>query len=88
MIERLVTHTQKDEDGDIIRIGNKNEQWAFTVYQAIYQIKNNKCLYYSRHPTCSVMSEVIVVNDRVKGEYLRTASDGHTENNLDNLPDL
>jgi len=87
--ERIITHSQKDEDGDITAIGKPSEYWSpVSKAEAIKQIENNTYVYYSQNPTCTTRSKIGVINDSTKGKYLRTVADGDPKNNLDNLPNL
>jgi len=87
--ERIITHSQKDEDGDITAIGKPSEYWSpISKAEAIRQIENNTYVYYSQNPTCYTKSKIEVIDDSDKGKYLRTVADGDPKNNLDNLPNL
>lgn len=83
MAGRRVTHTGKDEDGDITKIcGSWGER---KKADAIRDIEKATHTYYAQQPGTS-RSNVHVVNGPT-GKYLRTSGDASDKNNLDNLPD-
>lgn len=87
MADRKVIKSRKDNDGDITALCNANYSWSPRLKaDAINDIENNIHTYYVQQPGTS-RSDIQVVNDRVKGKYLRTDPDGEADNNLDNLPD-
>ncbi|MCK5779217.1 MAG: DUF3892 domain-containing protein [Rhodospirillales bacterium] len=87
MADRKVTKSRKDNDGDITALCNDGQWWSpRTKADAINDIESNTHSYYVQQPATS-RSDIQVVNDRVKGKYLRTGPDGEPDNNLDNLPD-
>lgn len=83
MINRLVTGTGKDKDGDITTLCGV---WgSSSKATAIAEIKATTYRYYVQQPRTTA-SDVIVVGNW-PNEYLRTKADGQTANNLDALPD-
>lgn len=86
-IQKIITHSKKDRDGDILAIGKLYEP-PISKEEAIRNIESNTYEYYSQHPNCPIRSKIEVVYDRFKGKYIRTILDGTTMNNLDNLPNL
>lgn len=85
MIERKVTKSQKDKDGDITALCNSGQPWSPRFKKdAISDIDSKICNYYVETEGKKV--EVIVVNEAGK-KYLRTSPDKTKKNNLDDLPD-
>ena len=85
MADRAVVKTGKDQDGDITKLCNSGQAWSpRSKADAISDIENNVHTYYV--PWKSGRTEIRVVNDRVKGKYLRTDRDDTSKNNLDDLP--
>ncbi len=80
-----MTKTRKDRDGDILALCNPNEGWLTRKKEdAINDIENGNHQYYV---VWRGNRKVIhVVNDRLKGKYLRTGRDETERNNLDDLP--
>jgi len=86
MIERQVTGSDKDADGDITKLCNPNQYWSpCSKSDAIADIEGGTISYYVGSGRSKAY--VQVVNDPVKGKYLRTTADSSSSNNLDNLPD-
>ncbi|NQV18664.1 MAG: DUF3892 domain-containing protein [Armatimonadetes bacterium] len=86
MTERKVTHTQKDNDGDIIALCNPDETWSpILKADAIRDIESQSSRYYVQVGYNKVY--IHVVSDQIKGKYLRTDPDCTDSNNLDDLPD-
>ena len=86
MADRAVFKTGKDQDGDITKLCNSGQAWSpRSKANAISDIENKVHTYYV--PWKSGRTEIRVVNDRVKGKYLRTDRDNTSKNNLDDLPD-
>lgn len=87
MAERRVTKTRKDSDGDITALCNPSESWSpRSKGNAVSDIEGGAHSYYVLQGD-QTRAGVEVVNDRVKGKYLRTRPDQTIDNNLDNLPD-
>lgn len=85
MIERKVTKSQKDKDGDITALCNSGEFWSPRFKKdAISDIDSKIYIYYVETEGKKV--EVIVVNEAGE-KYLRTSPDKTKKNNLDDLPD-
>ena len=85
MVKRQVTHTRKDEDGDITALCNPGASWSpRDKADAINDIEKGEHQY-----VVSVASPEVNINV-VKGQtgkYLRSIPDSTSPNNLDNLPD-
>lgn len=86
MADRAVRKTSKDRDGDILALCDDGAWWSPRAKQdAINDIETGAHRYYV--PWADGKSTWIeVVNDRVKGKYLRTDKDNTTRNNLDDRP--
>ena len=86
MADRAVRKTRKDEDGDILALCDDGASWSPRMKgDAITDIESGIHTYHV--PWKSGRTEIRVVNDPVKGKYLRTDRDDTTRNNLDDLPD-
>jgi len=86
MTDIAVVKTGKDQGGDITKLCNSDQAWSpRSKADAISDIENKVHTYYV--PWKSGRTEIKVVNDRVKGKYLRTDRDNTSKNNLDDLPD-
>lgn len=82
-MDRKVTGTGKDSDGDITRLCGA---WGGTTKaQAISDIENKSHSYHVQQPG-TARTDVHVVKGP-SGKYLRTTADPANANNLDNLPD-
>jgi len=81
---RKVTHSRKDEDGDITHIGNLSATWnIISKAQAIKDIENKDYRYYVNE--AGYESEVYVYTKN-GNKHIKTTSDSTSKNNLDNLP--
>lgn len=86
MIDRKVTQSGKDEDGDIIALCNPDAWWSPREKEdAISDIESGSYRYYVGDGDDEV--DINVIDDKDKGKYLRTNPDDTTNNNLDDLPD-
>ena len=86
MDERRVTHTGKDDDGDITVLCNPGSSWSRrSKDDAIKDIDDDIFDYFVQ--TEINKTYVHVVNDSTKGKYLRTTADATSDDNLNNLPD-
>lgn len=86
MADRPVRKTGKNRDGDITSLCNAGDYWSpRSKADAIRDIEQGLHTYHV--PWTSGRTEIRVVNDPVKGKYLRTDRDNTTRNNLDDLPD-
>ncbi len=84
MADRHVTHSGKDEDGDITKLCNPGQQWSPRARQgAIADIETGIHTYYVQ--SSRGRSDIHVVIGPT-GKYLRTDPDGEAGNNLDELP--
>ena len=85
MVERLVTRTGKDDDGDITALCNPGEYWSPRYKNsAIGDIETGRHTYYVQWQDRRTDIHVV---DGPKGKYLRTDRDSTPRNNLDDLPD-
>ncbi len=85
MADRKVTKTGKNRDGDITSLCGDGAAWSpRSKADAISDIKNGLHTYYVSWP--EKRTEIRVVPDKTKGDYLRTDRDSTTKNNLDDLP--
>ena len=81
-MQRQVTRTGKDRDGDIAALCGT---WGRVTKQvAIRQIENSLCRYFVQDQF-GRQANVIVVNGP-NGKYLRTDPNSSCSDNLDNLP--
>jgi|WetSurMetagenome_2_1015567.scaffolds.fasta_scaffold04925_4 hypothetical protein len=86
MAARQIKATRKNSDGDITMVCNAGELWSpKLVADVINDIENNYQSYYVMVQGKYV--DVHVVNDAIKGKYLRTDPDKTKVNNLDYLPE-
>ncbi len=86
MANREVTQSMKAKKGDIIALCNSQAIWSPKLKSmAILEIEENIHRYFVKVDDTEV--DIHVVNDRLKGKYLRTDPDKTTTNNLQNLPD-
>lgn len=86
MADRPVTHTRKDQVGNITALGCPNHSWSVRPAASIISdIKSGTHTYYV--PWVSGRTGIQVVQGS-NGEYLRTDRDGTVRNNLDDLPDI
>lgn len=86
MADRAVRRTRKDGQGDILALCDPGQSWSpRSKADAIHDIESGLHTYHV--PWKSGRTEIRVVNDRIKGKYLRTDRDDTTSNNLDDLPD-
>ena len=84
MSDRPVTHTRKDNSGNITAIGKPGESWSpRTISDAIRDIETGVERYYVPWPEKSTWIEVV---NGANGKYLRADRDSTTRNNLDDLP--
>jgi len=83
---RRVTRSRKDSKGNITAICNPDESWSPRLKDdAITDIDDKGLTYYVLQKG-GTRAEIEVVDDPVKGKYLRTRPDQTVDNNLDNLP--
>jgi hypothetical protein len=84
MADRPVTHSRKDQYGDITALGNPNATWSVRSSSLIIgDIQTGTHSYYV--PWQSGRTEIRVVRGPY-GSYLRTDRDSTSRNNLDDLP--
>jgi len=85
MADRPVIETCKNKEGDILALCCPNHSWSpRKKHDAIHDIESGIHQYYV--PWTKGRTEIRVVNDSIKGKYLRTDSDNTSKNNLDDLP--
>ena len=85
-MSRRVTHTSKDQDGDILALCNPDQPWSRRSKQdAINDIESGRHSYYVR--TLGGVRVRIQVVHGSTGKYLRTVADRNNCNNLGDLPD-
>ena len=86
MTARRVTRTDKNADRDIIALCNPDQAWSrISKAKAIREIESGENSYYVLGPR-QQRTEIIVVEDKDKGKYLRTKGDQSKGNNLQELP--
>ena len=86
MARRAITHSRKDNYGNITAIGKPGEYWSPRISaDAIRDIESGTHSYYVPWPEKN--TEIKVVRGAT-GKYLRTDRDSTTRNNLDDLPNL
>lgn len=86
--DRRITHSRKDNRGNITAIGNPGEWWSpVSSSQAIRDIESKVHSYYVEWRSSPYRTEIKVVHGS-SGKYLRTDHDSTTRNNLDDLPDI
>ena len=84
-MDRAVTRSGKNVDGDIIRLCNPHEYWSpVSKATAIRDIETRTHTYHV--PWRTGRTEIRVVQGP-NGKYLRTDRDNTPRNNLDDLPD-
>ena len=85
MADRAVTHTRKDEDGDITALCNPGQVWSPRFKSgAIRDIELMIHSYYVPWPDGKRTTIRVVEGET--GKYLRTDRDDTDKNNLDDLP--
>lgn len=83
-MDRAVTRTGKNADGDIIRLCNPSASWSpVSKETAIRDIETGTHTYYV--PWTTGRTEIRVVPGP-NGKHLRTDRDSTSRNNLDDLP--
>ena len=86
MADRPVTHSRKDQYGDITALGNPSAVWSVRSSSLIINdIQTGTHSYYV--PWQSGRTEIRVVRGTY-GPYLRTDRDNTSRNNLDDLPGI
>ena len=85
MARRLVTHSRKDNEGDITALCRPGASWSPRPKSgAINDIKSGTHKYFVRVGSRDVYIHVVKGST---GKYLRTNPDTTNTNNLDDLPD-
>ena len=85
MVDREVTRSRKDPDGDITALCKQGEHWSPRLKaDAIRDIEAGTHTYHVK--VAGQRVEIHVVNGPT-GKYLRTNPDPSQSNNLDDLPD-
>lgn len=85
-MKRQVNRSRKDADHDIVALCGAPDWSPRLKADVIRDIETMVHSYFVLW-TDGISTDVRVVNDRVKGKYLRTDRDNTTRNNLDDLPD-
>lgn len=86
MADRAVRKARKGRDGDILALCDDGANWSPRGKQdVIPDIENGLHTYHV--PWVAGHTQIRVVNDRIKGKYLRTDRDNTERNNLLDLPD-
>lgn len=83
-IKRRIRCVTKDDDDDILSVGNAGATWSpRSVSSVIKDIDAKTYEYYVDE--CGHESKVVVVRPSSGKAYIKTTADGYTDNNLDNL---
>ena len=86
MASRQVFAARKNVEGDITALCNSSEFWSPRYKNdAIIDIETGEHSYYVL--ISGIKVNIRVVDDPIKGKYLRTDPDQTNRNNLDMLPD-
>lgn len=85
MADMPVTHSRKDQYGNIIALGCPGQTWSPRSSSLIISDITSGHTYYV--PWTSGRTEIRVVRGTY-GNYLRTDRDSTSKNNLDDLPDI
>lgn len=81
-MDRKVTATKKDRNGNIIALCNKGQSWSpRRKADVIKDILNNKTSYYVHEADRRAYVRI------VSGNALQTTPDATSNNNLDKLPE-
>lgn len=84
-MDRRVTASGKDKDGDITALCNSGEIWSpRQISSAINDIEGGSYRYYVRDTQGNEVD--VKVGSRNGSKYLYTEADQSSANNLDNLP--
>jgi pimeloyl-ACP methyl ester carboxylesterase len=84
-LERRVSASRKNSDGDILALCSAGEPWSpRAVDDAIRDIETGAHIYYIEEDGTRVEIHVV---DSAAGKYLRSDPDMSETNNLDSLPD-
>lgn len=85
-MDRRVTQSRKDKDGDITGLCSPGASWSpRSKADVISDIENGTHSYYV--DAAGYRTDVSVVKHPNGSKYLRTSTDKTSKNNLDNLPD-
>jgi hypothetical protein len=85
MIERRVTYSRRDKNGDILALGNASEYWSPRLKAAA--IKDIEEQIFSYFILDSEGNRTYIhVEQGPSGKYLRIDPNGSGKVNLDNLP--
>ena len=86
MADREVKKTSKSKNRDIVVLCNSTALWSPKLKSmAILEIEENIHRYFVKVDNKEV--DIQVVNDPLKGKYLRTDPVKTTSNNLNDLPE-
>ena len=87
MADRIVTHTFRNTEGDIVAIGNPEDSWQQRHKEwAISDIVAGRHRYFVQGSGGSLRPVDVI--SHASGPYLRARADSDTDNNLDNMPEL
>lgn len=85
-MDREVTHSGKDKDGDITKLCHSGEYWSpRNKVDAISDIEGKLHTYFVKVTDVGRVN-IHVVKDSQGRKYLRTDPDKTEKNNLDDLP--
>ena len=86
MVDRQVTHSRKDRDGDILALCRPGQYWSPRLKDdAINDIESRQHSYFVDVPGAGRVDIHVVQGST--GKYLRTDPDRTSHSNLDDLPD-
>lgn len=84
---RIVTHSRKNQDGDILALCNPGQDWSpRRKNDAINDIGSRLHDYYVNVQGEGRVRILVVPNPTTGRRHLRTHRDGRRRNNLDSLP--
>jgi hypothetical protein len=91
-MKKKVTNTKKAREGDILTLCNPGQFWSpVSKEEAIKEIERSGKPYSVNSPyfteVAGIRSSIVVMDDRLRGKYLRTDPDKTSKNNLEALPD-
>lgn len=86
MNDYYVTHVRRNNDGDIVALGNVDEKWIHEKEDVIKGITNGKACYHVIWQGKPVGITTVDHPDQL-GDYLRTTADSTSRTALGSLPD-
>lgn len=89
---KKITKTKKASDKDILALCNPGQFWSpVSKEEAIREIERSGKPYSVNSPYYTeangYRASIVVMEDRLRGKYLRTDPDKTSKNNLEALPD-